>query len=207
MKNTILWIGGSILLLVGIVFLFSQPIPETTTKAKGGPTTMPTPSMEIDPSKTYEATLQTSEGDITIALNAKEMPMTVNNFVHLARETFYDGTIFHRIIDGFMIQGGDPEGTGRGGPGYRFDDEPFSGEYTRGTVAMANAGPNTNGSQFFIMHEDYNLPHDYVIFGSVTRGMDVVDRIATAETVKDGRENSTPVDPVMVESVTIKETP
>lgn len=162
------------------------------------------PEMQIDVNKSYSALLQTSVGDIEIALNAKETPVTVNNFVFLSRSGFYDDTIFHRVIRGFMIQGGDPEGTGRGGPGYRFDDELFSGDYTRGTVAMANAGPDTNGSQFFIMHADYGLPKDYVIFGNVTRGLDVVDKIATAET-EDGGEGSTPTKPVTVESVTITE--
>lgn len=166
--------------------------------------TMKKPEMQIDVSKSYTAILQTSVGDIEIALNAKETPITVNNFVYLSRSGFYDDTIFHRVIRGFMIQGGDPEGTGRGGPGYRFDDELFSGDYTRGTVAMANAGPDTNGSQFFIMHADYGLPKDYVIFGSVTKGLEVVDKIATAETEAEG-EGSTPVKPVTVESVTIIE--
>ena len=165
---------------------------------------MTKPEMQIDVQKTYTALMKTSEGDITIKLNAKETPVTVNNFVYLAKNSFYDHTIFHRVIKGFMIQGGDPEGTGRGGPGYRFDDEPVVGEYTRGTIAMANAGPDTNGSQFFIMHKDYGLQKDYVIFGKVTSGLDVVDKIATAETVSSG-EGSTPVKPATVESVTISE--
>lgn len=165
---------------------------------------MTKPEMQIDVQKTYTALMKTSEGDITIKLNAKETPVTVNNFVYLAKNNFYDHTIFHRVIKGFMIQGGDPEGTGRGGPGYRFDDEPVVGEYTRGTIAMANAGPDTNGSQFFIMHKDYGLQKDYVIFGKVTSGLDVVDKIATAETVSSG-EGSTPVKPATVESVTISE--
>src|SRR5689334_18585146 len=113
---------------------------------------LPKPSVTIDVAKHYQAVLHTSAGDITIDLNTKT-PVTANNFVYLARAHFYDNTIFHRVIDGFMIQGGDPDGTGAGGPGYRFDDEKFEGEYVRGTVAMANAGPNTNGSQFFIMHK------------------------------------------------------
>ena len=162
------------------------------------------PEMQIDVNKSYSALLQTSAGDIEIALNAKETPITVNNFVYLSKAGFYDDTIFHRVIRGFMIQGGDPEGTGRGGPGYRFEDEFFSGDYTRGTVAMANAGPDTNGSQFFIMHADYGLPSDYVIFGSVTKGLEVVDKIATTETLDSG-EGSTPVKPVTVDSVTIVE--
>lgn len=162
------------------------------------------PALIIDASKQYTAVLRTEKGDITIALDAKQAPKTVNNFVFLAREKFYDNTIFHRTIPGFMIQGGDPEGTGRGGPGYRFDDEPVAGEYTRGTVAMANAGPDTNGSQFFIMHADYALPPNYVIFGQVTAGLETVDAIATAPT-KPGGEGSSPVSPVSVASVDIVE--
>lgn len=162
--------------------------------------------MQIDPNKAYEAILKTSAGNITIKLNAKETPIAVNNFVYLARKQFYDKTIFHRVIKGFMIQGGDPKGNGTGGPGYKFDDEPFQGEYVRGTVAMANAGPNTNGSQFFIMHQDYPLPKNYVIFGQVIRGLETVDKIAGApiEASPMG-EMSKPVSPVIVESVTIVE--
>lgn len=164
------------------------------------------PEMQIDSAKQYQAVLKTEAGDITIQLNAAQTPVTVNNFVFLAREGFYNGTPFHRTLEGFMIQGGDPLGTGMGGPGYRFEDEPFEGEYTRGTIAMANAGPNTNGSQFFIMHQDYPLSPNYVIFGQVTSGMEVVDAIATAPVVANGRgEKSTPVTPVRILSVEIME--
>ena len=164
------------------------------------------PNMEIDQNKNYVATMETSLGSIKIQLNAQETPITVNNFVYLARQNFYDNTIFHRAIDGFMIQGGDPRGDGTGGPGYKFDDEEFEGEYTRGTVAMANAGPDTNGSQFFIMHQDYPLPTNYVIFGKVIEGLDVVDAIATADVeMSFSGEMSKPVDPVVVESVQIEE--
>jgi len=166
--------------------------------------TLKFPEMQLDLSKEYKAILSTTAGVITIALNAAETPVTVNNFVYLARQGFYDQTIFHRIIKGFMIQGGDPKGDGTGGPGYRFDDEPFTGEYKRGIVAMANAGPNTNGSQFFIMHQDYPLPKNYVIFGKVAGGVEVVDKIAEAPVEKSaGGESSTPVSPVTVESVEI----
>ena len=154
--------------------------------------------------KKYQAILKTDLGDITISLYADKTPVTVNNFVFLSQKGFYDGVIFHRTIPGFMIQGGDPTGTGMGGPGYKFNDEQFDGEYTRGTIAMANAGKNTNGSQFFIMHKDYALPKNYVIFGKVTTGLDVVDKIATAAT-KAGGEGSTPVNPVKIQSVTINE--
>ena len=164
-----------------------------------------TPSqMAINPAKEYMATLKTDVGDIVVALTAKETPITVNNFVFLAREKFYDETIFHRTIKGFMIQGGDPDGTGMGNPGYKFADEKFSGKYTRGTVAMANAGPDTNGSQFFIMHGDTALPPNYVIFGKVISGMEVVDKIALAAT-KPGGEGSSPVTPVTVQTLEVAE--
>jgi cyclophilin family peptidyl-prolyl cis-trans isomerase len=152
----------------------------------------------------YISTIDTEKGDIEIELAAAATPITVNNFVFLAREKFYDSVVFHRTIPGFMIQGGDPTGTGSGGPGYRFDDEQFSGEYKRGTVAMANAGPNTNGSQFFIMHADYALPPNYVIFGQVTKGLEAVDAIAMAPT-QSGGEGSKPVTPVKIISVDIVE--
>ena len=164
------------------------------------------PEMLIDVAKEYSAILKTSEGDITIKLQADKTPITVNNFIYLAREKFYDNTIFHRVISGFMIQGGDPNGNGTGGPGYKFDDEPFDGEYKRGIVAMANSGPNTNGSQFFIMHQDYPLPGNYVIFGEVSSGIEVVDKIATAETtISMGGEKSKPVNPVKVTNIEIIE--
>lgn len=153
--------------------------------------------------KKYTATLQTDLGDIVIELSDKTK-VTTNNFVFLSQKGFYDGVIFHRTIPGFMIQGGDPTGTGMGGPGYKFADEEFSGEYTRGTIAMANAGKDTNGSQFFIMHQNYALPPNYVIFGHVTSGLDVVDKIATAPT-KQGGEGSSPVSPVHIKSVIIEE--
>ncbi|MFZ2299647.1 MAG: peptidylprolyl isomerase [Candidatus Moraniibacteriota bacterium] len=162
------------------------------------------PQMTINKAKNYTATLKTDVGDIVVALTAEETPITVNNFVFLAREKFYDNTIFHRTIKGFMIQGGDPDGTGRGGPGYKFADESFTGEYVRGTVAMANAGPDTNGSQFFIMHGDNALPPNYVIFGKVISGMEAVDKIATAPT-KPGGEESSPVTPVRVQTIGISE--
>src|SRR5487761_910773 len=108
----------------------------------------------IDPAKRYTATITTDRGDIVIALDPARAPKSVNNFVFLAKDGFYDGLTFHRVVDGFVIQGGCPEGSGRGGPGYRFEDEPVVGEYIEGSVSMANAGPNTNGSQFFISTAD-----------------------------------------------------
>jgi cyclophilin family peptidyl-prolyl cis-trans isomerase len=165
------------------------------------------PTMKIDTKKTYTAILKTTEGDITVELNAKNTPITVDNFVTLAKKDFYDSTIFHRVMSGFMIQGGDPEGTGRGGPGYTISDEPFDGEYSRGTIAMARtAMPNSAGSQFFIMHKDYPLPKQYVIFGKVTDGMDIVDKIAEAKvTASETGEMSKPVTPVKVTDVEIIE--
>jgi cyclophilin family peptidyl-prolyl cis-trans isomerase len=164
------------------------------------------PAMQIDETKNYSAVLKTSEGDITIDLDVKKTPKTANNFVSLSRDGFYNGTIFHRVIKGFMIQGGDPKGDGTGGPGYKFDDENLEGKYTRGTVAMANSGPNTNGSQFFIIHKDYDLPNSYVIFGHVSSGMETVDKIAEAEvTTSSSMEKSKPVSPVKIDSVEIIE--
>ena len=138
--------------------------------------------MTVDPAKTYTATIETNQGTMTAELFVEDAPMTVNNFVFLANEGFYDGTIFHRVIEGFMIQGGDPTGTGSGGPGYKFNNEPVKRKYDRGILAMANAGRNTNGSQFFIMHADYPLPPDYTIFGKLTSGDDVLEKIATTKT-------------------------
>ena len=166
------------------------------------------PPLTIDPTRSYTATLQTTAGDIVIELLPGDAPNTVNNFVFLARQGFYEGTPFHRVIRGFMIQTGDPTGTGTGGPGYRFDDEPVSRAYEPGIVAMANAGPNTNGSQFFIVHGEggRGLPPSYTIFGRVTSGMDVVDRIASAPVSTSPRgERSVPAEPVQIQRVTVEE--
>src|SRR3712207_1968046 len=161
------------------------------------------PDMIVDASKRYSATLHTNKGDITFDLLMADAPKTVNNFVFLARSGFYDGAPFHRVIKGFMIQGGDPTGTGRGGPGYRFADERVQRRYERGIVAMANAGPNTNGSQFFICHgrNSEGLPPNYTIFGKVSSGMDVVDVIADVPMT--GPERSTPSERITIDSVTI----
>jgi cyclophilin family peptidyl-prolyl cis-trans isomerase len=162
--------------------------------------------MEINKNKKYSAILNTTKGEITIEFFSNKTPITVNNFITLARKGFYNKTVFHRIIKGFMIQGGDPNGDGTGGPGYKFNDEAFEGEYKRGTMAMANAGPNTNGSQFFIMHQDYDLPKNYVIFGQVVKGIDVVDKIAESEVEQSSSgENSKPTDPISIESIQILE--
>ena len=162
------------------------------------------PEMGIDTSKRYTATLDTSLGDIVIALDAINAPATVNNFVFLALHHYYDGVIFHRIIGGFMCQGGDPTGTGRGGPGYRFEDElPKAGQYELGSIAMANAGPNTNGSQFFIVSgpDGVRLPPSYSLFGKVVKGMEVVEAMQKVSTDRSDR----PQEDVVIQSVSITE--
>lgn len=153
------------------------------------------PPLTIDASRVYRATIATHRGDIVCDLDPALAPVTVNNFVHLARSGFYDGLTFHRVVPGFVIQGGCPEGTGRGGPGYRFADEPVRGEYTAGAVAMANAGPDTNGSQFFICIEDCRrtLSPDYNLFGYTVSGMDVVRSIEPGDVID--RVTITELDP------------
>lgn len=208
MNKMIYAIIAAVLVILAAFTLFRQKPKESAQLQPTGKEqeAQKMPELTIDTSKNFKAVLRTTEGNITISLNVASTPITVNNFVHLARNNFYNDTIFHRVIPGFMIQGGDPTGTGSGGPGYKFDDEPFEGEYTRGTVAMANSGPNTNGSQFFIMHADYSLPKNYVIFGKVIQGLEVVDKIATAETtVGAGGEKSKPVNPVKINSVEVIE--
>src|SRR5262252_7438689 len=155
------------------------------------------------------ATIQTNKGTIKFELLEQDAPKTTENFRLLAEKGFYDGVIFHRVINGFMIQGGDPTGSGRGGQsawGGRFNDEidpqsdVYRVGYKAGTMAMANAGPNTNGSQFFIMHVDYPLPPSYTIFGRVTEGQDIVNAIATAATDRNDR----PMEEIKMEKVTIE---
>lgn len=162
----------------------------------------------VQEQKTMKARMTTNFGTIKLELYADKTPVTVSNFVKLADAGFYNGVKFHRVIKGFMIQGGDPltkddskkEQWGMGGPGYTFADEKFSGEYARGTLAMANAGPNTNGSQFFIMHKDYPLPPNYVIFGKVVEGMEAVDKIAELGT---GAKDC-PLQDAVIESIAIE---
>ncbi|CAN5794332.1 peptidylprolyl isomerase [soil metagenome] len=162
------------------------------------------PEMGIDPNKRYTATLDTTAGEIVIALDALKAPNTVNNFVFLALNHYYDGVIFHRIINGFMCQGGDPTGTGRGGPGYQLADElPKPGEYQIGSVAMANSGPNTNGSQFFLVSgpDGTRLPASYSLFGQIVKGLDVLDEMQRVPTGGGDR----PKTDVTINSVTITE--
>ncbi|MCL0031923.1 peptidylprolyl isomerase [Dehalococcoidia bacterium] len=164
------------------------------------------PPMTIDPNSEVSALINTSNGPIKVNFFPSDAPITVNNFVFLAREGYYNDVIFHRVVEGFMIQGGDPTGTGMGGPGYTFPDEPVTRDYLRGTMAMANAGPNTNGSQFFIMHRDGNLPKNYTVFGEVVEGIEIVDTIASLEvSVSGSGEMSKPVNPPKILDITIEE--
>jgi peptidyl-prolyl cis-trans isomerase B (cyclophilin B) len=144
------------------------------------------PEMAIDTNKSYTATFNTSRGEIVCELFAKDAPKTVNNFVFLAREKFYDGTVFHRVINDFMVQGGDPTASGSGGPGYKFEDEVKSNprKHKIGSLSMANAGPNTNGSQFFITHIVTQwLDGKHTVFGQVTKGQDVVNAVKQGDTL------------------------
>jgi cyclophilin family peptidyl-prolyl cis-trans isomerase len=162
------------------------------------------PGMCLDLNKKYTAEMKTTKGAMTIELDAKKAPKTVNNFVYLSRYHFYDGVTFHRIIPGFVVQGGDPLGTGAGDPGYKFADElPKAGQYQVGSLAMANSGPNTNGSQFFIIVGDQGvqLPPKYSLFGKVTSGIEVAKALEAV-----GSEGAgTPKEPVQMDSVTITE--
>ncbi len=169
------------------------------------------PPMKIDTTKDYTATLKTSKGDIKIELYPNEAPKAVNNFIFLARDKYYDGVTFHRIMKDFMVQAGDPQGTGAGGPGYKFDDEfSFEHEYTEGVVAMANAGPNTNGSQFFIgtgkQVEILEETRAYTIFGKVIGGNEALKSIAATPVADNGSgEQSKPLEKVIIKSVEIEE--
>src|SRR5262249_49539183 len=138
------------------------------------------PARTIDVAKTYLATIETTKGKIVVQINPQDAPATANNFISLSKDGFYDGLTFHRVED-WVVQGGDPTGNGTGGPGYRFNDEPVKGDYTAGAVAMANAGPNTNGSQFFIIKRNTPLPKQYNLFGRVVDGQDVVNRLAIGD--------------------------
>ncbi|MEY4365617.1 MAG: hypothetical protein RLZZ305_961 [Actinomycetota bacterium] len=159
------------------------------------------PEFGIDPAKRYTATMDTSMGTMVIALDALNAPKTVNNFVFLAGYRYYEGVIFHRIIKGFVCQGGDPTGTGRGGPGYRFEDEPVKNRYQIGSLAMANAGPDTNGSQFFLISgpSGVGLPPQYNHFGQVVKGLEVVEAMQNVPTAPGDR----PLTDVVINSVTI----
>ncbi|KKP94009.1 MAG: Peptidyl-prolyl cis-trans isomerase [Parcubacteria group bacterium GW2011_GWA1_36_12] len=228
MKNLVLTIGASIIIIAGI-FLFASQNNASQNKNENdtiNPTSVPVGSPQANilnnqpdsstqkmpfPILTKEEIagkkikISTNKGEIVIELLA-DAPIASSNLLYLVNKHFYDGLTFHRVIKGFMIQGGDPTGTGNGGPGYQFQDEldaasaSYQKGYVRGTLAMANAGPNTNGSQFFIMHQDYKLPHNYTIFGSLISGMETVDSIANSQV----DENDKPNQPVVMNKVTIE---
>ncbi|HTY82120.1 MAG TPA: peptidylprolyl isomerase [Dehalococcoidales bacterium] len=191
-----------LILLAGLIVIIAA-LAALSCGGSGSPaavTTLPTatgekvmkwntpPKMTIDKDKKYTATIQTVKGDLVLELFAKDVPVTVNNFVFLATQGFYDGSTFHRVIPGFMAQGGDPTGTGMGGPGYKFNNEITSHKHVAGAISMANAGPNTNGSQFFICYaaQPY-LDGSYSVFGQLTQGMDVLNKI----TPRDPEKNPT----------------
>lgn len=213
LKDFFLFIFVIVVLILAGIFLLSKDsktssmnTSATQSSSAKGKTYASPPALSIDPKKKYTAEVTTSKGQFEVGLFSQEVPQTVNNFIFLAKDGFYTNTIFHRIMKRFMIQGGDPNGDGSGGPGYTFPDEKITRDYKRGIVAMANRGPNTNGSQFFIMHEDYNLPKQYVIFGQVLKGMDVVDAIANAEVEENSQgEASKPKEPVSIENIEIIE--
>lgn len=187
---------------------YSTSTPQVTTGPSPSPAVSPTQTNTNSSIKNFmhTVTIQTNKGTIVFETYDADAPKTVENFITLANKGFYNGLIFHRVINGFMIQGGDPSGNGTGGPGYQFADElnpatpSYQAGYVRGTVAMANAGPNTNGSQFFIMQKDTPLPHNYSIFGRVISGLEVVDAIAN---VAKGA-NDKPLENVVMTKVTVR---
>ena len=196
--------GGTVTNADGATCSAAEPQPAADPKTYDAP-----PPLTIDPAKTYTATLATSCGDIVIRLDAKAAPRTVNNFVFLAREGFYDGLTFHRVVPGFVIQGGDPTGDGTGGPGYTFADELPDDGYPTGSVAMANSGPGTNGSQFFIVTGDASfLPNSYSRFGRVTKGLDVaktIERFADPAADPGDPASQVPTSTIWIDKVTIDE--
>ncbi len=207
-------IGAPLLILIMAITLRdknyqNEPYPEMKydkTKITNKQNVSP-PNQKLNVIKDYKAIMKTTAGDITIKLNNLDTPMAATNFAYLSRIGFYDGLTFHRVIKGFMIQGGDPKGDGTGGPGYSFADETFESEYKRGAIAMANSGKDTNGSQFFILHQDnLELQKSYTIFGNVIEGIEVVDKIAEAQVEDNGYgELSKPLNPVKIISIDIIE--
>jgi len=194
-KNIIILVAFIIIIVGAWFFLDRRADPIVSTINTSSTTAM------------HTITIETSKGNIVFETYNTDAPKTVENFITLAQKDFYNGVIFHRVISDFMIQGGDPTGTGMGGPEYKFADElnpasdSYKKGYVRGTVAMANSGPNTNGSQFFIMHKDKPLPNAYTIFGHVISGMDVVDAIAAVQVNEDDR----PIQDIVIKKVTVVE--
>jgi cyclophilin family peptidyl-prolyl cis-trans isomerase len=224
-RNYLIIIGVVIILIVAGYFGFqyftksndtsakppttsSSNQPQSSTKDSNSLQWSNPPPMSINQNKEYLATIKTNYGDISVRLFPKEAPLTVNNFVFLANQGFYDNLKFHRIMKDFVIQTGDPRGNGTGGPGYKFADEKITRDYVKGTLAMANSGPNTNGSQFFITLADLKtvLPKNYTIFGEVIGGQDVVQKIGSvAVKASLTGENSVPTVDVVMTGVTITE--
>ena len=228
MKN-LFWAIGALIVIILAVFIFSSKQKNSTNTVIPSPVSVASSTPDLLNLNPKESTVQgqkmqlafplleknqiegkkvkitTNKGEIVFELLA-DASIASSNFIYLANKKFYDGVIFHRVIKGFMIQGGDPNGTGAGGPGYNFEDElnpetaSFKSGYIRGAVAMANAGPNTNGSQFFIMHQDYQLPHSYTIFGRVISGIDVVDLIANSQV----GEKDKPLEPITMKTVIVE---
>jgi cyclophilin family peptidyl-prolyl cis-trans isomerase len=200
--NKVTYIIVAVIVIILVILLLIPKAPSVTGD---------TPALAINSQNNtmqnskHMITLETNKGTIVFETYDADAPKTVENFITLAKKNFYEGVIFHRVIKGFMIQGGDPTGTGRGGPGYQFEDElnpnteSYKNGYKRGVVAMANAGPNTNGSQFFIMHQDTPLPNNYSIFGHVVSGMETVDAIAN---VKVGL-NDKPLENIVINKVIV----
>lgn len=202
----VMWPKGGQITTTTENYSTSTPNTNANTNANVPETSSSTPiTNQPAENKMHTITIETNQGKIVFETYDADAPKAVNNFITLANKGFYNGIIFHRVIKGFMIQGGDPTGTGMGGPGYTFEDElnPNTASakegYKRGVVAMANAGANTNGSQFFIMHADYPLPHNYTIFGKVISGMETVDKIATTKTAAQDR----PVEKMVMNKVTV----
>jgi cyclophilin family peptidyl-prolyl cis-trans isomerase len=205
-RNTIIAIGIIVVIIIGLgIYIWQSGSPAAPSSQNYSPNE----AESVQPAQNMKhlITLKTTLGDIQFETYDSDAPKAVNNFITLAEKDYYNNVIFHRIIKGFMIQGGDPTGTGSGGPGYKFEDElnpqtpSYQAGYKRGVVAMANAGPNTNGSQFFIMLADYLLPNQYTIFGKVVKGQEVVDAIGNLETDQSDR----PLNPPKIQSVTVEE--
>lgn len=217
MDNKVLLIVGILTLIilgVGVYAFAEKPAKDNSSdvtseiisSSEENKTYSSAPAMQIDQNKKYTAIMETSKGTMTFELFASENPITVNNFVFLAKDGFYDGISFHRIMKDFMIQSGDPKGDGTGGPGYKFDDEAITRDYERGTLAMANSGVNTNGSQFFIMHKDNPLPKNYVIFGKLTDSFETLDLISNTEVKDNGYgEMSKPLEQITISHIEIIE--
>lgn len=196
-----------ILLIIGVFgfliygFKSQKPAPEPKSGANSQLNQIENKNMK------HLITIKTNFGEVQFQTYDADAPKAVNNFITLAQKGFYDNLIFHRVIKGFMIQGGDPNGNGAGGPGYQFEDElnpnteSYKAGYKKGVVAMANAGPNTNGSQFFIMLEDYQLPNNYTIFGKVIKGQEVIDKIGSVKTDASDK----PLSPAVMEKVSVEE--